>query len=156
MIRFLIGTTRTILMGAVALAVAPAALAQRVDPSTVYLYKGADRDQRLLEAARKEGTLTFYTSMQTPESGPLSQAFEKKYGIKIQLWRAGSEQVVQRAITEARGGRNAMDFVETNAPEIEALGREQVVAEFFTPYAGDLPDWAVPAHHRWYSDRANL
>ena len=128
----------------------------RTDTAAVYLYKGADRDQRLLEAARKERTLTFYTSMQTPESGPLSQAFEKKYGIKIQLWRAGSEQVVQRAITEARGGRNAMDFVETNAPEIEALGREQVVAEFFTPYAGDLPEWAVPAHHRWYSDRANL
>src|SRR5262245_22251535 len=61
---------------------APAA-AQRVDPSTIYLYQGADRDQRLLEAAKKEGTLTFYTSMQTPESGPLSAAFEKKYGIKV-------------------------------------------------------------------------
>src|SRR5262245_29552412 len=42
------------------------AAAQRVDPSTIYLYQGADRDQRLLEAAKKEGTLTFYTSMQTP------------------------------------------------------------------------------------------
>src|SRR4051812_50179496 len=134
MVRFLIGIASTSLMGvAVALAIAPAAFAQRVDPSTVYLYKGADRDQRLLDAARKEGTLTFYTSMQTPESGPLSQAFEKKYGVKIQLWRAGSEQVVQRAVAEARGGRHAMDLVETNAPEIEALGREQVVAELFTP-----------------------
>ena len=117
MVRFLIGTTRTMLMGvAVALTIVPAALAQRVDPSAVYLYKGADRDQRLLDAAKKEGTLTFYTSMQTPESGPLSAAFEKKYGIKVNLWRATSEQVVQRAITEARGNRNTMDVVETNAP----------------------------------------
>ena len=135
---------------------APAVAQTRTDTATMYLYKGADRDQRLLDAARKEGTLTFYTSMQTPESGPLSQAFEKKYGIKIQLWRAGSEQVVQRVVAEARGGRHTMDLVETNAPEIEALGREQVAAEFFTPHASDLPDWAVPPHHRWYSDRANL
>src|SRR5258706_16124725 len=61
--------------------------ARRVDTSTVYLYQGADREQRLIEAAKKEGTVTFYTSMQTPESGPLARAFEKKYGIKAQLWR---------------------------------------------------------------------
>src|SRR5262245_55550281 len=59
MVRFLIGMIRTMLMGvAVALTIVPVALAQRVDPSTVYLYKGADRDQRLLDAAKKEGTLT--------------------------------------------------------------------------------------------------
>src|SRR5438128_11370191 len=70
------------------LAFAPAsAQSARAETSAVYLYKGADRDQRLVEAARKEGTLTFYTSMQTPESGPLSQAFAQKYGIKVQLWR---------------------------------------------------------------------
>src|SRR5215468_8836468 len=78
--------------------VVPAA-AQRTDTSAIYLYKGADRDQRLLDAAKKEGTLTFYTSMQTPESGPLSAAFEKKYGIKVNLWRATSDQVIQRSIT---------------------------------------------------------
>jgi iron(III) transport system substrate-binding protein len=122
----------------------------------IYTYRGADRDQRLVEAARKEGTVTFYTSMQTPESGPLSRAFQKKYGIKVQLWRAGSEQVVQRAVNEARGGRALLDAVETNAPEIESLGREGVVAEYHTPHATDFPDWAIPKHRRWYSDRANL
>jgi len=134
---------------------APAA-AQRTDASAIYLYQGADRDQRLLEAAKKEGTLTFYTSMQTPESGPLSAAFEKKYSIKVNLWRATSDQVVQRAITEARGNRNAMDVVETNAPEVEALAREGVVAAYFSPHFKDFPEWALPAHHKWTSARANL
>ena len=73
------------------------------DNSAIYLYKGADRDQRLIAKAREEGTLTFYTSMATTESGPLAQAFEKKYGVKVQLWRALSENVLQRALTEARG-----------------------------------------------------
>lgn len=126
------------------------------DNSAIYSYKGADRDQRLIAKAREEGTLTFYTSMATTESGPLAAAFEKKYGVKVQLWRALSENVLQRALTEARGGRRSMDVVETNAPEVEALAREQVVAEFDSPHLGDLPPWAIPPHRRWFSDRANL
>jgi iron(III) transport system substrate-binding protein len=152
MIRFTMGVA--LLAAVMALPVASPAVAQ--DTSAVYLYKGADRDQRLLEAAKKEGKLTFYTSMQTPESGPLSRAFEKKYGIKVDLWRATSDQVVQRAITEARGGRNTMDVVETNAPEVEALARENVVAEYYSPHFKDFPSWALPAHHKWTSARANL
>jgi len=164
MVRFRTGITRASITGvsllgvtiSVALAIASPALAQRADSSAVYLYKGADRDQRILDAAKKEGTLTFYTSMQTPESGPLSAAFEKKYGIKVNLWRATSDQVIQRSITEARGNRNAMDVVETNAPEVEALAREGVVAEYYSPHFKDFPDWALPTHHKWTSARANL
>ena len=126
------------------------------DNSDLYLYNGADRDQRLIAKAREQGTLTFYTSMATTESGPLAQAFEKKYGVKVQLWRALSENVLQRALTEARGGRRSMDVVETNAPEVEALAREQVVGQFDSPYLADLPAWAIPPHRRWFSDRANL
>ena len=132
------------------------ARAQTADNSAIYLYKGADRLDRLAAKAREEGTLTLYTSMATTESGPLALAFEKKYGVKVQLWRALSENVLQRALTEARGRRRMMDVVETNAPEVEALAREQVVAEFDTPYVADLPAWAIPSHRRWFSDRANL
>src|SRR5438105_681582 len=132
------------------------AQAQTPDPSAIYLYKGADRAERLAAKAREEGTLTLYTSMATTESGPLAAGFEKKYGIKVQLWRALSENVLQRALTEARGGRRGVDVVETNAPEVEALAREQVVAEFDTPHAAELPAWAIPPHRRWLSDRVNL
>src|SRR5262245_31050098 len=126
------------------------------DNSAIYLYTGADREQRLIAKAREEGTLTLYTSIATTESGPLTQAFEAKYGVKVQLWRALSENVVQRALTEARGGRRSMDVVETNAPEVEALAREGVVAQFNSPYLADLPPWAIPPHRRWFADRANL
>src|SRR5262249_51618726 len=123
---------------------------------SIYLYRGADRLERLTAKAREEGTLTLYTSIATTESGPLAAAFEKKYGVKVQLWRALSENVLQRALAEARGGRRSMDVVETNAPEVEALAREQVVAEFYSPHFSDLPAWALPPHRRWASDRANL
>jgi iron(III) transport system substrate-binding protein len=126
------------------------------DVPAIYSYSGADREQELLAKARAEGTLALYTSMATTESGPLALAFEKRYGIKVQLWRALSENVLQRALTEARGQRRSMDVIETNAPEVEVLAREQVVAQFESPQLSHLPTWAVPAHRRWFSDRVNL
>jgi iron(III) transport system substrate-binding protein len=155
--RKLVFCVAAILCVTVGLGVASArAQASGPDSSAIYLYKGADRAERLTAKAREEGTLTFYTSMATTESGPLAKAFEAKYGVKVQLWRALSENVLQRALTEARGGRRAMDVVETNAPEVEALGREQVVAEYDSPHVADLPAWAIPPNRRWFSDRANL
>lgn len=126
------------------------------DNSAIYLYAGADREQRLAAKAREEGTLTLYTSIATTESTPLAHAFEAKYGVKVQLWRALSENVMQRSLTEARGGRRGMDVVETNAPEVEALAREDVVAPSNSPYLADLPPWAIPPHRRWLADRANV
>jgi iron(III) transport system substrate-binding protein len=126
------------------------------DNSAIYLYEGADRLERLAAKARQEGALTLYTSMATTESGPLAAAFQRKYGVKVQLWRALSEEVLQRAVAEARGRRHIMDVVETNAPEVEALAREQVTAQFYSPHVADLPAWAVPPHRRWFGDRANV
>src|SRR2546427_3990640 len=122
----------------------------------VYLYEGADRAQRLAGRARQEGTLVLYTSLATSESVPLTQAFEKKYGVKIQLWRSLSDQVVQRVLNEARARRHNVDVVETNGPELEALARERVTARFFSPYIADIPAWGVPAHRMWISDRVDF
>ena len=132
------------------------ALAQTEEAPAIYTYAGADRGERLIAKAREEGSLTLYTSIATTESAPLARAFESKYGVKVQLWRALSENVVQRALTESRGGRHGMDVVETNAPEVEALAREAAVAPFHSPYLADLPAWAIPPHRRWFADRANL
>src|SRR3982074_2007046 len=87
----------------------------------LYMYKGPDREQRLLEGARKEGTVVIYTSLNLKDSVPITEAFEKKYGIKTSLWRAGSEKVLNRSVTEARAGRFSPDVIETNGPEMEAM-----------------------------------
>jgi len=150
---------RPVLAVAALLALSPTVVWAQAGTSegiAIYSYQGADREQRLMAGAREEGTLAWYTSMATTESAPFAQAFERRYGVKVQLWRALSENVLQRALTEARSRRRGMDVVETNAPEVEALAREQVVAPFESPYSADLPAWAVPSHRRWLSDRANL
>src|SRR5256885_1339859 len=75
----------------------------------IYLYQGADRAQRLLSEAKKEGSLTLYTTMTPEDAGPLVAAFEEKYGIKLRMWRGINQKLVQRALAEARAGKSAVD-----------------------------------------------
>jgi iron(III) transport system substrate-binding protein len=138
--------------------VAPRALAQDTSAANraLYLYKGADREARLAEGAKKEGQVNIYTSLNTKDSGPITEAFEKKTGVKVLLWRSSSEKVLQRAVTEARAGRFACDVLETNGPEMEALYREKLLVEFYSPHFKDLPPAAFPKHRHWVATRFNF
>jgi iron(III) transport system substrate-binding protein len=122
----------------------------------IYMLEAADRQHRLLAAARREGIVSIYTSLNTQDSGPLTAAFEKKHGVRTQLWRSSSEKVVQRAVAEARAGRFTCDVFETNGPEMEALSRERLLDEFRSPSFSDLPPAAFPAHRRYVADRFNF
>jgi iron(III) transport system substrate-binding protein len=122
----------------------------------IYMYQGADRERRLLDEAKKQREVVMYTSLNLKDSVPLTEAFEKKTGIKVQLWRASSEKVLQRAITEARAGRFSPDILETNGPEMEALYRENILEEFYSPHFKDLPAAAFPRHRHYVADRFNF
>ena len=146
-----------IAFGLLSVLLVPAVLAQApTNNDTVFLYRGADRDGRLVERAKREGSLVLYTSLAPTESQPLAAAFEKQYGVKVVLWRALSDQVVRRTITEGQARRHAVDVVETNGPEMEMLAREKLLAAFHSPYLADLPAEAIPAHRAWFPDRLNF
>jgi iron(III) transport system substrate-binding protein len=115
-----------------------------------------DRDPRLLERAKQEGTVTLYTSMQLVDSRPLTEAFEKKYGIKVALWRASGEKVAQRVLTEAHGSRHDVDVVETDGAQMEILHREKLLAPFQSPAMKDIPAAILPAHGGYVPTRLSL
>ena len=119
-------------------------------------YDGPDRMQRLIEGARKEGALNIYTSAQSDDMGALVSAYEKKYGVKVSVWRAGSEKVLQRAITEARGNRHTVDIVETNGPELESMHRERVFQAIKSPHHRNLVPAAIRPHGEWVGTRLNV
>lgn len=108
------------------------------------LYTGADRHDRLLELAKKEGELSVYHVY--PALPAVIAAFTKKYGLKVKAWRAGSEAVLQRVNTESRGGRHEVDVMQNNAPEAEAAYREKLLMEVASPHYKDLMPGVVPAH----------
>jgi iron(III) transport system substrate-binding protein len=121
-----------------------------------YMYQGPDRAARIAAEAKKEGQVVMYTSLNLKDSVPLTDAFEKRTGIKVSLWRASSEKVLQRAVTEARAGRFSPDIFETNGPEMEALYREKLMEEFYSPHFTDLPAAAFPKHRHYVADRFNF
>ena len=134
-----------------------AAIAQALEPHRALLMdRGVDREKRVLDKARQEGTVSLYTSLAPTEAQPLVDAFERKYGVKVQMWRGLSDGVVQRTLTEARGKRHVVDVIETNGPEMESLAREQVLSEFHSPYLSDLPVNVIPKHRQWMPDRLTL
>ena len=101
-------------------------------------FSGPDRTARLIAGARKEGFLNLYSSAISEHMTAVTSAFEKKYGVKVRLWRGASEDILQRTVTEARGGRFDVDVVETASPQIIAIDREKLLQEYQTPVAADL------------------
>src|SRR5918999_4645754 len=119
-------------------------------------YEGPDRERVLAEGAKKEGELMLYTSLVPEDLTALGSAFEKKYGVKLKTWRANSEKVLQRALTEARAGRHDADVVETNGPQLESLYREKGLQPLRSPHLKDLMPQARTAHGHWVGTRINM
>jgi iron(III) transport system substrate-binding protein len=59
----------------------------------------------ILAAAKTEGQVTYYTSADLVLANKLKAAFEAKYGIKVNVWRAGTDKVLQRSLAEAAATR---------------------------------------------------
>jgi iron(III) transport system substrate-binding protein len=138
------------------LAILAVALPLAAAAQSPVMREGADREQFLLQGAKKEGEVAVYTSLIAEDLSALSAAFEKKYGVKVKGWRAGSEKVLQRALTESRAGRAEVDVIETNGPELEALYREKVLQAMRSPHLKDLMPQAVRPHGHWVGTRINM
>ena len=112
-------------------------------------YEGANRAERVLAAAKKEGQLNLYTAFRPQDLPALIEPFEKKYGIKVTAWRSGATNVLQRVLKEAAGGRHEADVVLIPSTEMEALRREKILQPVRTPSMRDLLPTAVPVHREW-------
>ena len=142
------------LAASLAAALAAPAFAAPIDDAMAL--KGPDREKKLLEGAKKEGSLLIYTSAQSDDMGALVDAFKKKYGLNVEVWRSSSEKVLQRAVQETRANKHAMDIAETNGPELESLSREKIAAKLQGPYLADLIPAAIRPHGEWVGTRLNV
>ena len=87
----------------------------------------------LIEAARKEGKVSFYSALELNVGERLAKAFEAKYpGISVRVERSGAERIFQRIAQEQASNINAVDVVNTaDAAHIIAWKRNGWLA----PYA---------------------
>src|SRR5512142_3202561 len=90
-------------------AAAAASLALSAHGQALFDDASPDRLQKIEAAARKEGTLTLYTTIAEKDLPTIIKPFEDKYGIKVNVWRAGTDKVLQRTVSEARARRYDVD-----------------------------------------------
>jgi iron(III) transport system substrate-binding protein len=136
------------------LCVALAATASSQDANGILLYKGADRAQRLIEGARKEGQVVLYSAMIVPQAlRPLADKFGKKYPfVKLTYWRADSEDIVQKAAAEVNARNVVADVIEgTGAGELGV--RAGIVQPFDTPALDTYAQAYRDPEHLWTATR---
>lgn len=76
---------------------------------------GYEPDQAMIDAAKKEGKVVWYTSTDVAVSEKMATAFETKYpGIKVQVERSGAERVYQRISQEYGSNIRNADVIETS------------------------------------------
>jgi len=115
----------------------------------LFAYSGPDRMEKIAAAAKKEGTLTMYTTFAEKDQPTLIRPFEGKYGVKVNIWRAGTDKVLQRTLVEAAAKKYDVDLIHFGAPEMEALSREKILQAVNSPVHKDLQPGSVPAHREW-------
>ena len=70
---------------------------------------------QLIEAAKKEGKVVLYSSMDLPVGEKLGKAFETQYpGVAVQIERSGSERLFQRVAQEYASNIHAADVINSS------------------------------------------
>jgi iron(III) transport system substrate-binding protein len=71
----------------------------------------------LIDAARKEAKVSYYTALELNVAERLGKAFEAKYpGIAVHVERSGAERIYQRIAQEQASGINAVDVANSTDP----------------------------------------
>jgi iron(III) transport system substrate-binding protein len=105
-------------------------------------YTGADRQQIILDGAKAEGKLTWYTSL-SGNYKEIVEAFKKKYSqVAIDVYRAGSNDVAQRLVSEAQAGRYLADALEVTPGSLILLRERNILKPFWSPELARYPEEA--------------
>ena len=96
-------------------------------------YSAANAQAVNLEAAKKEGRVVLYGTVVPQAMESIFNSFEKKYGIKVDYWRASANGVAERAANEWRAGRPGFDIVEGNPGLNATLKKEGGFAKYIPP-----------------------
>lgn len=135
--------TRTIVFGAVVLV---------ISLLSSLSWSQTAPSQKIIEGAKKEGELIWYTTMTLDQSKQVVDRFQKKYPfIKPNLFRTGGGPLLNKIMTEARGGLHAWDVLVGRGEMVLPLMERKLLASYQSPefkmYDEDLFDkegyWAA-------------
>jgi iron(III) transport system substrate-binding protein len=107
-------------------------------------------DPKIIEGAKKEGQLVYYTTMTLDQSKVTVDQFEKKYPfIKVSLFRTGGGPLLNKIFTESRGGRHDWDVVVGRGEMVLPLMQRKLLASYRTPEAKAIDEQLVDKEGFW-------
>src|SRR5260370_14449399 len=99
----------------------------------------------LVEAARKEGKLSYYCALELNVAERLARTFEARYpGIAVRVERSGAERIFQRITQEQASGINAVDVANSTDP---AHYLDWKAKDWLAPYVPEDVAKHFPADH---------
>jgi iron(III) transport system substrate-binding protein len=103
-------------------------------PPAVARAAQADPQAKLIEGAKKEGEMVWYTTTTLDQSQQVVNAFQKKYPfIKATLFRTGGGPLLNKIMTETRGGLDAWDVVVGRGEMVIPLRERKLLAAYASP-----------------------
>jgi iron(III) transport system substrate-binding protein len=94
----------------------------------------AGPNSQIIEAAKSEGNVSYYTTMTLSQSKKVVDKFQKKYPfIKADLFRGGGDEVLNRILNEARGSLYAWDVVSTRGDSVLTLKDSKLITSYRSP-----------------------
>lgn len=114
-------------------------------------------DEKTLELAKKEGQVSFYTTMAATESKLLADAFQAKYPfMRVDITRLSSDKLLQRISTEHRTGADLFDVVTNSSMEVHLLSKANLLARYVSPEAQFFFTDSKDPAGRWVDMYSNL
>ena len=106
----------------------------------IALMKSSDRQKLLVDGAKKEGKVTFYTGLIVDQVvRPLKEGFEKEYPfIQVDFFRGNSENIARRVLTEYQAKRYEVDVVSGSAAT-SMVQRAGFMQRFYSPHLAEYP-----------------
>jgi len=106
----------------------------------------------LIERAKKEGEVVWYTSAGLQDSNPMAEAFQKDYPfIRISVIRAGSGVLINRILNEARAQKGLFDVLNTNDESVLPLKKRGLIARYVSTEASFYDDDLKDKEGYWHT-----
>ncbi len=101
--------------------------------------------RKIIAAAREEGRVVIYSTMDVAEASPLIADFQSLYpGIEVQYQEMNSPDVYGRFVAETDSNGSSADITWSSAMDLQIkLANDRYAEEYRSPEAASLPDWAV-------------
>ena len=105
-----------------------------------FAWAQSDQTKRLMEGAKKEGKVLWYTALNINDADMLTKRFEQVYPfVKTETLRLGTEALLTKILTEAKAGGFRADVIEIEGIMGHILKKQGILEKYISPEAQAYP-----------------